>query len=81
MADRDLQDRDRTLRLRDHSQPCEHVDDFRPDTRPPFDGHRDCAEMDRWCPGGREVTATEIQEMAYSLWQAEQMNDYYRDVL
>ena len=27
------------------------------------------------------VTATEIQEMAYSLWQAEQMDEYYRDVL
>ena len=27
------------------------------------------------------VTATEVTEMAYSLWQAEQMDEYHRDVL
>ena len=33
------------------------------------------------CPGGPEVTDAEITEMAYSIWQAEQMDEYHREVL
>ena len=53
--------------LRDHSEPCEHGE------------LASChAWTDYLCPGGREVTAAEIQEMAYSLWQAERMDEYLK---
>ena len=68
--------------LRDHSQSCEHDGYTTPLER--LRGHflsTTNPDVEQWCPGGREVTATEIQEMAYSLWQAEQMDEYHRDVL
>ena len=64
--------------LRDHSQPC--GDPLDEGGRYQYtDGTWGCDAMG--CPGGREVTAADIQEMAYSLWQAEQLDDYHRDVL
>ena len=60
--------------LRDHSEPCKDLGRFKE-----ANGVWGCDGYG--CPGGREVTAAEIQEMAYSLWQAEQMDEYHRDVL
>ncbi len=61
--------------LRDHGEPCDHPEDYR------FlhGAWWTCTWED--CPGGHPVTATEITEMAYSLWQAEQMDEYHRDIL
>ena len=48
------------VQLRDHSQPCEHDQDafFWRDTGVPFIAHWCCFDAD--CPGGRELTATEM---------------------
>ncbi len=64
--------------LRDHSEGavCDHSNRYTHKMQSTKEGY--AFEM---CPGGWEVTAAEIQEMAYSLWQAEQMDEYHRDVL
>ena len=59
--------------LRDHSRPCD-------DDLGPYETNGGWWACTR-CPGGREVTAFEIQEMARSLWQAERMDEYHWDVL
>ena len=64
--------------LRDHTEPCEDDADWYWEGTPERRIYL-CNVSE--CPGGREVTAAEIQEMAYSLWQAEQMDEYHRDVL
>ena len=66
--------------LRDHSKPCGHDMGAWREWDEQGEGFVwQCTTIS--CPGGREVTAAEIQEMAYSLWQAEQMDEYHRDVL
>ena len=63
--------------LRDHSEPCGHEMAWIPGML------RSTLLSDLWqcgedgCPGGREVTDAEITEMAYSIWQAEQMDEYH----
>ncbi len=73
------------LSLRDHSKPCEHApDDYSKVWGDGFHiGHEYqwAPVHSAWCPGGQVVTTTDITEMAYSLWQAEQMDEYYKGVL
>ena len=65
--------------LRDHSQLCEHGSKYYHTLRhpeyPPWTG-RFLA-----CPGGRAVPEDEIVEMAHSIWYAEQMDAYRKDLL
>ncbi len=65
------------MNLRDMDEDCKHGN-----TRehyPAWDGSGE--KGDESCPGGREVTAADITEMAHSLWQAEQMDEYHGNVL
>ena len=66
---------------RDHSESCTHTEAFAEVDNITSDGVPVWQCRKFLCPGGRKVTATEITEMAYSLWQAEQMDEYHRGVL
>ena len=56
--------------LRDHSEPCGHFTPGRVHATSGATTWWSCPEGR--CPGGREVTDTEIREAAYQVWLADQ---------